>query len=66
MWLKLEVLQALYDIERKLRVSKADHQCQRELTPISQVRVKRGAETLLERCQSAFARWRDSLSQLFV
>ena len=39
---------------------------QRELTPISQVKGIRGAETLFERCCAVLGRWRDSLSQLVV
>ena len=31
----------------------------------TQVRAKRGAETILERCQAVLGRWRDSFSQLF-
>ena len=40
-------------------------QCQRELTLVSQLSAKRGAETLLERCKAVLGRWRDSFSQLF-
>ena len=54
MRLKLEVLSVLYDTQCKLREYKAYHQCQREMTPISQVRGDRGAETPLERCLAAF------------
>ena len=41
-------------------------QCQHELTPVSQLRAKGGAETLLERCKAVLGRWRDSFSQVFV
>ena len=39
---------------------------QRELTPISQVRGNRDAETHFERCLAIFGRRRDGFSQLFV
>ena len=55
MRLKLEVLSILYDTQGKLRGYKDYHQCQCELTPISQVRGNRsrGAETPMERCLAA-------------
>ena len=31
-----------------------------KLTPMSQMRSNRGAETLLKRCFAAFERWRDT------